>query len=167
MRLGLDRLVVPGAMLATAIALTAIVGTCGRPASGGYPLDTRDRAMIAVGSCDTALANMAPRWRANAPGLRKLLATSRQAAHTYLQTNIASIVSYLVVSCESARTLLREAYEAGAHDMRVREDGGRMMLQLPRVNAAQQAYLELEAALAHDTTGDLTPLVDALGRALR
>jgi hypothetical protein len=163
----LPRLVVPGVMAATAIALTALAGTCGREASGGYPQDTRARAMVAIGSCDAALANMHGLWEESAPGLTKLLATDRKAALVYLETRIGPIIANPVATCESARALVRELFEDGQNDMRLREDGGRMMLHAPRVAAAQQAYLALQARLERDERSNLAPLVDTLARAVR
>jgi hypothetical protein len=167
MKLDFDRLVVPGATVATAIAITAAFATCGRAASGGYPTDLRSRALTEVSSCDAGLANMGILYAKAAPEFDRLLATDRTAARVYLQEHIAPTLAGPLEVCNGARAMLSDLYQAGTVDLRVREDAGRMSLHAIRLQTAQDAYLALHDAIEHDQTRDLRPLVDALARAMR
>ncbi len=159
--------VLPAATFAIAIALTAIAGTCGREAHGGYPDDTRSSALYAVSYCDAAVAGMRDHYARVRPELERLLATDRAAARIFLEQHVASIVSNPRSGCDSARVLVQQELEAGGDDMRIREDGGRLGFYEPRIHDAEQAYLALHGALERQQSIELRPLTDALARALR
>jgi hypothetical protein len=163
----LDRIVVPGATVATAIAITAVVATCGHQASGGYPRDLRSRALTEVSSCDAGLANMGRQYARAAPEFDRLLATDLAAALPYLETHVAPALAGPLASCNSARALLHDLYQAGPVDMRVREDAGRISMHAVRLHKAETAYVTLHTALERKETGELRPLVAALAEAMR
>ncbi|NVB78843.1 MAG: hypothetical protein HOV81_10645 [Kofleriaceae bacterium] len=167
MKLRLDRLVVPAATLATSIAITAVVATCGHPARGGYPNDLRSRALTEVSSCDAGLANMGRAYAKAAPEFDRLLATDHAAARVYLEQRIAPALAGPLGSCNAARAMLHDLYQAGPVDMRVRIDAGRVSMHAVRLQKAEEAYVTLHTTMERKQTDDLRPLVAALADAMR
>lgn len=162
----IDRLVVPGATVATALAITAVVATCGHQASGGYPRDLRSRALTEVSSCDAGLAGMGQQYARAAPEFDRLLATDHAAALAYLETHIAPALAGPLASCNWARALLHDLYQEGPVDMRVRVDAGRVSMHAERLQTADEAYIALHTAM-EQKHGELGPLVAALAEAMR
>lgn len=161
------RLVVPGAMLATAIAITAVVATCGHEQSGGYPNDARSRTLTAVSSCDNALANMGSEYAKAAPQFDRLLGIDASAARVYLENHLAPTLAGPLGVCNTARAELHDLYQAGPVDLQVRVDAGRISMQAVRLEKAQAAYLALHSAMERKETGNLRPLIATLAEAMR
>lgn len=163
-----DRLVIPAATVATAIAITALFGTCGHEAPRVPPSDDRNRAAEFVAICDAALETMGRDYAKVAPELSRLVSSDRAAALAYLEQHVATIVAYPIETCNSARALVNRVFEAQPKpDLRIREDGARLMMQEPRLREAQESYLALHTALGTTPPPDVRPLVDALASALR